>query len=86
MGDMLVRGIDAELKRRLEEGARQHKRSLSQEAIDLMRKGLTAEKRGDRNFADRLRAEMRDGFFTDEELAAIRASRKEPDRNPPSLV
>lgn len=85
MGDMLIRGIDAELKRRLEEKARAHKHSLSQEAIRLMSQALAAEDHGGRSFGDRLRAEMHGDFFTEEELAAIHASRKEPDREPPKL-
>lgn len=40
MTDLLIRNIDPELKRRLEERARQRKRSLSEEAKMLLRIGL----------------------------------------------
>jgi antitoxin FitA len=36
MGDMLIRGINPELKRRLEESARRNRRSLSEEAVVLL--------------------------------------------------
>jgi antitoxin FitA len=40
MSDLLIRDIDADLKRRLEERAQAHKRSLSEEAKMLIRRGL----------------------------------------------
>ena len=40
MTDLLIRNIDPELKRQLEERARQHKRSLSEEAKMLLHIGL----------------------------------------------
>lgn len=86
MGDMLIRGVNSELKKRLEENARKHGRSLSQEALHLMRQALATQTRGGRNLGDRLRIEMRDSFFTDDERAVVEASRKEPDREPPDLT
>jgi plasmid stability protein len=40
MSDLLIRNIDADLKRRLEERAQTHRRSLSEEAKMLIRRGL----------------------------------------------
>jgi plasmid stability protein len=40
MTDLLIRNIDPGLKRQLEERARQHRRSLSEEAKMLLRMGL----------------------------------------------
>jgi plasmid stability protein len=40
MTDLLIRNIDPELKRQLEERARQHKRSLSEEAKALIQGAL----------------------------------------------
>ena len=47
MTDLLIRNLDSHLKRRLEESARSHRRSLSEEARMLLRKALTepSEKR-----------------------------------------
>ena len=42
MSNMLIRDVDPGLKRRLEESARRNRRSLSDEAKDLMRRGLAA--------------------------------------------
>ena len=40
MTDLLIRNIDPHLKRRLEESARSHRRSLSEEARMLLKKAL----------------------------------------------
>ena len=40
MTDLLIRNIDARLKRRLKESARVHRRSLSDEAKVLLERGL----------------------------------------------
>ncbi len=44
MGDMLIRGIPEALKSEIEAAARQHGQSLSDEAINLLRKGIVSEK------------------------------------------
>ncbi|RWD02988.1 MAG: plasmid stabilization protein [Mesorhizobium sp.] len=44
MGDMLIRGIPEPLKREIEQAARIGGQSLSGKAIDLLRKGIIAEK------------------------------------------
>jgi antitoxin FitA len=43
MSDLLIRGIDPELKRRLEESARKHDRSLSEEAKALLQQALAMQ-------------------------------------------
>ena len=42
MTDLLIRNIDPRLKRRIEESARKNKHSLSQEAKELLRRGLSS--------------------------------------------
>ncbi|WP_195177073.1 plasmid stabilization protein [Mesorhizobium sp. INR15] len=44
MGDMLIRGIPEPLKREIEQAARTGGQSLSGKAIDLLRKGIVAER------------------------------------------
>ncbi|TPI43600.1 plasmid stabilization protein [Mesorhizobium sp. B2-9-1] len=44
MGDMLIRGIPEPLKHEIEQAARRGGHSLSSKAIDLLRKGIVAEK------------------------------------------
>lgn len=85
MGDMLIRGIDPELKRRLEESARLNKRSLSDEAIVVMQRGFAAERAGAERAGDRLYSLVGDAHFTGEEIQAIASARSEPDRAPPQL-
>jgi plasmid stability protein len=44
MGDMLIRDIPEPLKHEIEQAARKGGQSLSGKAIDLLRKGMVAEK------------------------------------------
>ena len=46
MSDLLIRDIDPELKRRLEESAQKHDQSLSDEAKALLRHALTVQSGG----------------------------------------
>ena len=85
MGDMLIRGIDAELKGRLEENARRNGRSLSDEAIALIQRGIAVECATAQRAGDRLRALVGNAYFTDEEIDAISSSRTERDREPPDF-
>jgi plasmid stability protein len=41
MSDLLIRNIDSHLKRQLEESARTHRRSLSEEARSLLKQALS---------------------------------------------
>ena len=86
MGDMLIRGIDPELKRRLEDRARQNGRSLSDEAIGLLRKGLATRNASQEKAGDRLYGLVGGAVFTEEELKSLADSRKEIDRPPPDLT
>ncbi|MEW6629652.1 MAG: plasmid stabilization protein [Pseudomonadota bacterium] len=45
MGDMLIRNIPEPLKHEIEDAARLAGQSLSGKAIDLLRKGIVAEKK-----------------------------------------
>lgn len=85
MGDMLVRGIDPDLKRRIEDSARKNGRSLSQEAVWLMRRALAAPPLATQKLGDQLRSVVGGNFFTDAEIEMIAASRKESDRRLPDL-
>ena len=85
MGDMLIRGIDDELKKSLEEQARRNRRSLSEEAISQMRNGLANAQAHSKRPGDLLRSLVQGTYFSDEELAAIEVSRKEADRDPPDF-
>ena len=80
MGDMLIRGIDPGLKRYLEASAKRNGRSLSEEAIAMLRRAAAVERATMEGPGDRLRALVGDAYFTDEEIEAIAASRREPDR------
>jgi plasmid stability protein len=86
MGDLLLRGIDDALKVELQESARRNGRSLSDEAIVQIRSALEREQRGAQTAGQRLRAVLGDAQFEDDELRAIDAFRKQPDRAPPDFT
>lgn len=86
MGDLLLRGIDDALKVELQESARRNGRSLSDEAIVQIRIALEREQRGAQTAGQRLRAVLGDAKFEDDELRAIDAFRKQPDRVPPDFT
>lgn len=86
MGDLLLRGIDDALKVELQESARRNGRSLSDEAIVQIRAALEREQRGAQTAGQRLRAVLGEAEFADEELRAIDAFRRHPDRAPPDFT
>lgn len=85
MGDLLIRGIGPDLKRRLRDNAVRNKRSLSQEAIMLIQRALSTGSAGSGKPGDRLRSIAQGAQFTVDELEAIEASRREPDRDLPEF-
>ncbi len=86
MGDMLIRGIGPDLKRRLEESARRNGRSLSDEAIALMQRGFSVQSGRLEKAGDRLYGLVGDVRFSDEEMKAIEDLRRETDRAPPDFM
>lgn len=84
MGDMLIRGINPELKRRLEESARLNRRSLSEEAVVLIQKGFAIQRASTEKAGDRLYSLVSERF-TDDEIQEMATSRGEPDRVPPDF-
>lgn len=85
MGDLLIRNIDAALKKQLDDSAHVNGRSLSEEAISRLKQSLVSDGSPKQLAGQRLRAII-DGFvLTAEERRAIAASRHEPDRAPPSF-
>jgi plasmid stability protein len=83
MGDLLLRGIDDALKTRLQENARLSGRSLSEEAIEQLRKALVNEREATETAGKRLRAVLGSERFEDAEIDAIAVFRRQPDRPPP---
>lgn len=82
MGDLLIRDIPEAMKRQLQESAQRNGRSLSEEAIEIMRRQIAVE-RSSASAGERLRALIGGERLSDDELDAIAASRREPDREPP---
>ncbi|WP_168247426.1 MULTISPECIES: plasmid stabilization protein [unclassified Mesorhizobium] len=84
MGDMLIRNVPEPLKREIEQAARKIGQSLSGKAIDLLWKGMIAEKEGrpEANFSawDSIRSAFADESAIDGEFAemmnTIEAERK----------
>ncbi|HTO33899.1 MAG TPA: plasmid stabilization protein [Pararhizobium sp.] len=84
MGDLLIRNISDALKRDIAAVAKRTERSLSDEAKELLRKGLIAESDikpvEEQSAYDVLRAAVADCLMTDEEhqefMALIEESRK----------
>jgi hypothetical protein len=83
MGDLLLRGIDDALKTRLQENARLSGRSLSEEAIEQLRKALVNERQASETAGKRLRAVLGSERLEDAEIDAIAAFRRQSDRAPP---
>jgi hypothetical protein len=85
VGDLLIRGIDPEVKKKLSDSAHNNGRSLSDEATVRLRQSFARESAPKQPAGQRLRAIV-DGFtLTDSERAQIAESRHEPDRAPPSF-
>lgn len=85
MSDLLIRGIEPDLKKRLRDSAQRNNRSLSEEAVALMQRALSSPTPPSGRPGDRLRALVEGAHFTAEEIAAIEASRHETDREPPDF-
>lgn len=85
MGDLLIRNLDSGLKRELQERAKQSGRSLSEEAVMHLRRSLRTFGEPDQSAGEWLRGLLGDERWSEEELAAIEASRHEPDRQPPKF-
>jgi plasmid stability protein len=83
MSDLLLRGIDDSLKKQLQVNANRHGRSLSDEAIALLRQSLGREQDGSKSAGQRLRAVLGAEKLSEEEVEAINAFRNGPDRDPP---
>ena len=83
MGDLLLRGIDDSLKKQLQANANRHGRSLSDEAIALLRQSLGRQQDGSKSAGQRLRAVLGTEKLSEEEIEAINAFRNAPDRDPP---
>ncbi|AJC77701.1 plasmid stabilization protein [Rhizobium sp. 9T] len=82
MGDLLIRDVPDAMKRQLQESAQRNGRSLSEEAIEIIRRQIAVGRSG-ASAGQRLRSLMSDEKLSDEEVEAIAASRHEHDREPP---
>ncbi|MBX5160907.1 MULTISPECIES: plasmid stabilization protein [Rhizobium] len=82
MGDLLIRDVPDVMKRQLQESAQRNGRSLSEEAIEILRRQIAAERSGV-SAGQRLRSLMGDERLREDEVEAIAASRHERDREPP---
>ncbi len=83
MGDLLLRGIEDSLKKQLQANASRHGRSLSDEAIELLRQSLGRERDGCESAGQRLRVVLGVEKLSEEEIEAINTFRNAPDREPP---
>ncbi|MBB4506199.1 plasmid stabilization protein [Rhizobium johnstonii] len=82
MGDLLIRDVPDAMKRQLQESAQRNGRSLSEEAIEIMRRQIAVE-RSRASAGQRLRSLMSEERLSEDEVEAIAASRHERDREPP---
>ena len=85
MGDLLVRNIDPDTKKRLSESALANGRSLSDEAALRLKDSLAHGSGKTLPTGQRLRALIGGFTLTDEERSDIASSRHEKDREPPSF-
>jgi plasmid stability protein len=77
MSDLLIRDIDPQLKRRLEQSAEKHKQSLSDEAKALLQKALAAEP-GGRKLGTLLRQLLPPEYRSDDYVFEIRGEARRP--------
>ncbi|MGR9188109.1 FitA-like ribbon-helix-helix domain-containing protein [Rhizobium leguminosarum] len=82
MGDLLIRDVPDAMKLQLQESAQRNGRSLSEEAIEIMRRQIAVERSG-ASAGQRLRSLMSDERLSEDEVEAIATSRHERDREPP---
>ncbi|MGO4438700.1 FitA-like ribbon-helix-helix domain-containing protein [Rhizobium sp. RAF56] len=82
MGDLLIRDIPDAMKRELQVSAQRNGRSLSEEAIEIMRRQIAGE-RANTVAGQRLRALIGEERLSDNEIEAVAVSRRETDRDPP---
>jgi plasmid stability protein len=82
MGDLLIRGLDDDLKAHLQERAIRNGRSLSQEAIEMMR-GQILREQSLVPAGNRLRGLLGDERLTADEVEAFSELRHDTDRDPP---
>lgn len=86
MSDLLLRNLDNALKSKLQEAAKRNGRSLSQQALVLLRRALLSKEGDQRETAGtHLRRILGKAHFEEDELQAIEAFRKSSDRAPPSF-
>jgi antitoxin FitA len=86
MGDLLIRNLDDALKRELQDRAKQNGRSLSEEAVALLRGSLGGSSAADQQPAGTwLKGLLGEAWFSEDEIAAVDAARREPNREPPNF-
>ena len=85
MGDLLIRGIDPDLKKKLSDSAHNNGRSLSDEAAARLKQSLSGDAAPKQPAGQRLRSIINGFTLTDAERGAIAESRHEPDRSPYSF-
>ncbi len=84
MGDLLIRGLDDELKAQLQERAIRNGRSLSQEAVELLRSQIVREQ-SLVPAGNRLYALLGDERLTEDEVEMFSELRHQADRAPPNF-
>ena len=77
MSNLLIRDIDSALKRRLKERARAHRRSLSEEAKALIRRGIV-EQQPEVGFGTRLFSMLPDEYRGDDLIFEVPGDVIEP--------
>jgi plasmid stability protein len=85
MGDLLIRGIDPNVKKKLSDSAHDNGRSLSDEAAIRLQQSLARDSAPKQPAGQRLRSIINSFVLTDSERARIAESRHEADRAPPSF-
>ena len=85
MGDLLIRNIPDELKRKLSESALRRRRNLSEEAVIQIQKAYSMPEKKMPMAGDHLAALVENAYFSESEIQAIESLRKQPDRGPPSF-
>jgi plasmid stability protein len=77
MADILIRKVDAGLKRKLKQRAQQHGHSMGEEALNILRDALKIENKREKGLGTRIAERFR-GIGLDEPIPELRGFSIEP--------
>jgi antitoxin FitA len=78
MAQLVVRNLEDDVKARLQDRAKRHKRSLEEEVRDILRDAAKAEERPSGGLGSQIAARFKDCGFKDGEIVELRGYPAQP--------